>query len=107
MPELAHRQVTTGRRRQLARYDLALEATRRPELRRIYDALGRGFREGTTVLMERAGSRGAARHGRPLVAFVDGLVFDAIAGAGPTPSREELRLVMAEFLAGMLGRDVP
>ena len=36
--------LTTGRQRQLARYELALEATRRPELRTVLVAAGAGLR---------------------------------------------------------------
>ncbi|WP_239137135.1 TetR/AcrR family transcriptional regulator, partial [Sphaerisporangium rufum] len=42
---MLHHQLTTGRRATLARYELALEATRRPELRQVYDAAGRHWRE--------------------------------------------------------------
>src|SRR6266702_5296271 len=38
--ELLQRWLTTGRERQLARYELALEATRRPELRTVLAAVG-------------------------------------------------------------------
>ncbi|MFD0891664.1 TetR/AcrR family transcriptional regulator, partial [Streptosporangium algeriense] len=48
LTELAARtlweQLTVGRRRTIARYELALEATRRPELREVYDRAGGRFR---------------------------------------------------------------
>ncbi|MGP3936358.1 TetR/AcrR family transcriptional regulator [Nonomuraea sp. KM88] len=92
------------RRRALARYELALEATRRPELREIYDAAGSRFRDPAVALLAAQGSRDPVRHARQLVAFSEGLMFDAIVGAGGTPTFEELRQAVEDFLAGMLGR---
>ncbi|MGW0478925.1 TetR/AcrR family transcriptional regulator [Nonomuraea sp. NPDC003214] len=91
------------RRRTLARYELALEATRRPELRRIYDRAGRRFRDPAVALLAAAGSADPVRHGQRLVAFGEGIMFDAIAGAGTEPSLDDLREAVAELLAGMLG----
>ncbi|MBB6351377.1 TetR/AcrR family transcriptional regulator [Nonomuraea muscovyensis] len=93
------------RRRTLARYELALEATRRPELRAIYDRAGRRFRDPAVALLAAAGSRDPARHARQVVAFGEGMMFDAVAGAGTTPSRADLREAMRELLSGMLDRD--
>ncbi|WP_226899715.1 TetR/AcrR family transcriptional regulator [Nonomuraea phyllanthi] len=90
------------RRRTLARYELALEATRRPELREIYDRAGRRFRDPSVALLAAAGSRDPARHARQLVAFGEGLMFDAIAGAGAMPTRDELAEAVRDLLAGML-----
>ncbi|MEU7892685.1 TetR/AcrR family transcriptional regulator [Nonomuraea sp. NPDC049152] len=90
------------RRRTLARYELALEATRRPELREIYDMAGARFRDPAVALLAAAGSRDPVRHGRQLVAYGEGVMFDAIAGAGVMPSIEDLRAGLSEFLSGML-----
>lgn len=92
------------RRRTLARYELALEATRRPELRVIYDRAGVLFREPAAALLAAAGSADPVRHGRQLVVFGEGIMFDAIAGAGEMPSLDDLREGMRELLRGMLGR---
>ncbi|MFI0355263.1 TetR/AcrR family transcriptional regulator [Actinomadura sp. 9N407] len=99
---LLHAQITQDRRRTLARYELALEATRRPELRRMYDESGRRFLEPAVALMARAGSPDPERHGRQVVAFGEGLMFYALAGAGTDPTLNELRLAMTDFLAGLL-----
>ncbi|TDE56753.1 TetR/AcrR family transcriptional regulator [Nonomuraea mesophila] len=93
------------RRRTLARYELALEATRRPELRGIYDAAGSRFRDPAVALLAAQGSRDPVRHARQLVAFSEGLMFDAIVGAGAMPTLEELRQAVEDLLAGMLSRD--
>ncbi|MCP2340731.1 TetR/AcrR family transcriptional regulator [Actinomadura rupiterrae] len=95
-------ELTTARRRALARYELALEANRRPELREIYDRAGRRFREPLVALVAAAGSPDPARHARQLVAFHEGVLFDALAGAGDTPSLDDLRRSTADFLAGIL-----
>src|SRR6266496_3165100 len=47
--ELLQSWLTTGRQRQLARYELALEATRRPELRKVLVAAGAGPRQLTAA----------------------------------------------------------
>ncbi|MEU8146150.1 TetR family transcriptional regulator C-terminal domain-containing protein [Nonomuraea sp. NPDC048901] len=90
-------------RRTLARYELALEATRRPELREIYDKAGRRFRDPVVGLLAALGSPDPVRHGRQLVAFGEGIMFDAIAGAGAVPSRDDLREAVRDLLRGMLG----
>ncbi|MDH2427445.1 TetR/AcrR family transcriptional regulator [Sphaerisporangium sp. TRM90804] len=100
--QLLHGQLTTGRRTTIARYELALEATRRPELRTIYAQAGRRFREVATAMLAAAGSPDPARHGRQLVAYGEGVIFDAIAGAGAVPTLQELTAGTTELLRGML-----
>ncbi|GII85722.1 hypothetical protein Ssi03_37120 [Sphaerisporangium siamense] len=97
-----HAQLTEGRRTTLARYELALEATRRPELREVYDKAGTRFRDLAVAVLTAAGSPDAARQGHRLVAYAEGLLFDAIAGAGTTPGLDDLRTAMREILHGML-----
>ncbi|MEV4565642.1 TetR/AcrR family transcriptional regulator [Nonomuraea sp. NPDC049419] len=102
LAEALHIQLSDSART-LARYELALEATRRPELRAIYDRAGRRFRDPAVAMLAALGSRDPVRHGRAMVAFAEGLLFDAIAGAGAVPTREELEQLVRELLAGMLG----
>jgi hypothetical protein len=54
---MLHRMIThqETRRRTLARFELAFEATRRPELRVCYDDMGQPFRSHAARLL--AGSR--------------------------------------------------
>lgn len=94
-----------GRTRTLARYELALEATRRPQLRARYDRAGRLIREQAPRLLAAAGSTDPTRHARVLASWCDGVLFDSIAGAGRAhePTTEELRLGAAELLRGMIG----
>jgi len=74
--------LTTGRERQLARYELALEATRRPELRQALIASGAAIRAMVASQFAAAGVRQPDRRAADFVAFLDGLLFDEIAGAG-------------------------
>jgi DNA-binding transcriptional regulator YbjK len=95
---------TTGRERMLARYELALEANRRPELRSALTEGGRRFREGAAMLLAAAGSADPERHARTLVAWCDGLLFDTLAGAGAAdpPTSADIRASLGELLHGML-----
>lgn len=104
LAEFVHSQLTVDRVATIARYELALEATRRPELRRFYDEAGRRHRDAAAAFLAAAGSPDPVRHGHQLVAFMEGLIFDAIAGAGRAFGREELRRGLREALAGMLAR---
>lgn len=99
---LLYRWLTAGRTVTLARYELALEATRRPELRAVYDRAGRVFREPAAAMFAAAGSPDPRRHARQFVAFAEGLLFDAVAGAGGMPEETELYAGLRELLRGML-----
>ncbi len=94
-----------ARRRVLARFELALEATRRPELRAAYDEMGRAIRVQVVRLLAAAGSAHPERDAWRLIASVEGTAFYALAGAGgaAAPSRDELRAQVAGLLAGLRG----
>ncbi|MGW9117784.1 TetR/AcrR family transcriptional regulator [Streptomyces sp. NPDC055663] len=100
-----HRYLTRHPELLVCRYELALEATRRPELREFFDATGRQFREPLTALMTAAGSAEPERHALSLVAWCEGLMFSCAAGSyhRSVPSEEELRTGFTELLGGMLG----
>ncbi|GHF58335.1 TetR/AcrR family transcriptional regulator [Streptomyces griseosporeus] len=100
----AHRALTGNRELTLARYELALEATRRPELRTYFDATGHRFRDQLTGLVTALGSTDPARHTLSLVAWADGLMFSCVAGSynAEAPSPDELRQGLRELLHGML-----
>ncbi|MEU8030770.1 TetR/AcrR family transcriptional regulator [Streptomyces sp. NPDC049099] len=101
-----HRSLTQGRELLIARYELALEATRRPELRAFYDRTGAVFKEQLAALLTAAGSPDPARHVLSLVAWADGLMFSCVAGSFSTqvPGLEEIRRGLRELLTGLLGR---
>lgn len=96
--------IRVGRVQKIARYELALEATRRPELRGVYDEAGRAFREASVGIMAALGSRDPVRHGRFLVAWCEGIMFDSIVGAGwsAPPCRADIAAGLGELLDGML-----
>jgi DNA-binding transcriptional regulator YbjK len=101
---LVHAWLTTGRDRQLARYELTLEATRRPELRQVLVTAGARVRGTVAELLGSAGVAEPESRAADFVALVDGLVFDQIAGAGDrelTPER--LRAVIRALLASIGG----
>ncbi|MEH0934761.1 TetR/AcrR family transcriptional regulator [Micromonospora psammae] len=108
--EVLDRWLTTGRDRSLARYACLLEAVHRPELRRIL-AHGTVLREQARALLAGAGAADPRRQGDQFVAFVDGLLFDRLVGAGalsaPTPgtpeSREDLRAAVRALLRAFTG----
>ncbi|GAA2043487.1 TetR/AcrR family transcriptional regulator [Catenulispora yoronensis] len=111
-PELAadlvatqlHDTLTVRRDQLLARFELALEATRRPELRTIYDTAGRTFREPARSLMAALGTPDPDRNSRSFIAWSEGLMFDSVAGAGnrEVPSRTEIRDGLIELFHGMM-----
>ena len=74
--------TTTDRDRQLARYELTLEATRRPELRDALAQGGQTIRAMVAELLHAAGIPAPADRARVLVACIDGLLFDKITGTG-------------------------
>jgi DNA-binding transcriptional regulator YbjK len=102
---LIERWLTTGRARQLARYELALESTRRPELRKVLVASGTGIRALVADGFTAAGISEPQRRAADFVAFIDGLLFDQIAGAGAreltsADLRNCIRTLLAAVSAG-------
>lgn len=104
-----HRALTRNRELTLARYELALEATRRPELRAYFDATGARFRDQLAALVTTAGSTDPARHVLSLVAWADGLMFSCVAGSfgSQVPSLAAVRAGLRELLDGMFGQGPP
>ncbi|CAL9611535.1 TetR/AcrR family transcriptional regulator [Streptomyces pilosus] len=105
----AHRALTGNRELTLARYELALEATRRPGLRAYFDAAGARFRDQLTALVTGLGSTDPERHSLSLIAWADGLMFSCVAGSfsARVPGVAEVRADLEELLAGMLGAEKP
>jgi Tetracyclin repressor-like, C-terminal domain len=106
---MLHRMITDdgARRRVRARFELALEATRRPELRAAYDEMGRRFRAEAARLLAASGSAGPERDAWTLIAWLEGTAFYALAGAGTAaaPSLEVLREQLTRLVAGLRGSD--
>ncbi len=96
--------LTAGRERQLARYELALEATRRPELRHALVASGAAIRAIVASQFAAAGVRQPDQRAADFVAFLDGLVFDQTAGAGARNlTSTDLRAAIGALLAAVTG----
>ncbi|PRX95408.1 TetR family transcriptional regulator [Allonocardiopsis opalescens] len=104
LADFVHTGITRDPARMRARYELALESVRRPELRAIYDELSAAFHRFAATVLTRAGSPEPARHARTAIAWTDGLIFDSLVGGGAAspPTREELRCAATEMLAGLL-----
>jgi AcrR family transcriptional regulator len=104
---MLHRMITDDgtRRRVRARFELALEATRRPELRAAYDEMGQRFRAEATRLLAASGSAEPERDAWTLIAWLEGTAFYALAGAGTTaaPPLDVLRDQLTRLLAGLRG----
>jgi len=105
LARLLHRTISddAARLRLVARFELAFEATRRPELRVIYDDMGGSFRAQAAILLAAAGSADPDRDAWALIAWLEGTAFYAIAGAGApdTPSAGALRTQLANLLTSM------
>jgi DNA-binding transcriptional regulator YbjK len=103
--ELVESWLTTGRQRQLARYELALEATRRPELRKVLAAAGAGLR---AIIAERFAAAGVSQpedRAQVFAALLDGLIFDQIAGAGTYQlTAADLRATIGVLVTALTGR---
>ncbi|WP_344429733.1 TetR/AcrR family transcriptional regulator [Amycolatopsis minnesotensis] len=99
-----HALVSSGPR-MIARYEFALEATRRPEVREIYQRAALEFRRRCAEVLAAVGSPDPGRHTRMVIAWCEGLIFDTVAGAGSgePPSFDELLADTRELLRGMLG----
>ncbi len=99
----AYAAITRGRTRMLARYEFALEATRRPELREAYDRGGLVVRRRCAEVLAAYGSAEPDRHARVLVGWLDGTIFDSLAGTGSLrpPELGELVRDVRDVLAGL------
>ncbi|PPJ33709.1 TetR family transcriptional regulator [Nocardia nova] len=101
LAEVSHRWLTRDRTRMIARYELALEATRRPEIREALNAGGARFRAMATALYERLGVSDPATRAQAFVGCFDGLIFDHVAGAGARePDIDHLRETFRGLLRG-------
>ncbi|MEU4625928.1 TetR family transcriptional regulator [Actinoplanes sp. NPDC023801] len=97
--------MSSGRNRTLARYACLLEATHHPEIRTIL-AYGDASRAQARAMLAAAGAPNPEQAGDHLVACVDGLLFDRLAGAGarsaPPPGTEANRADLTDALTAVL-----
>ncbi|MFJ7265200.1 TetR/AcrR family transcriptional regulator [Streptomyces sp. NPDC099050] len=103
---LLYRWLTTGRSRQLARFELSLEAARNPELATELHRAGRGSRDRAAGILAALGAARPAESAELLVAWADGLLYDRLAGAlarsRPAPDLAELTSVTRRMLDAAL-----
>ncbi|SCK28133.1 transcriptional regulator, TetR family [Streptomyces sp. ScaeMP-e48] len=103
---LLHHWLTAARDRQLARFELSLEATRRPELRADLETAGLAARSRATTLLASLGAPRPEQAAELLVAWTDGLLYDRLAGAPaasrPAPDVTELTSAVRRMLAAVL-----
>lgn len=94
------RWLTTGRERALARYELTLEATRRPTLQERLRVHGASFRALTERTLAAAGAPDPAFRAGTLVSYLDGLVLHQLTrvGAGELDAGE-LKAACEELVA--------
>ncbi|MGV9557563.1 TetR/AcrR family transcriptional regulator [Streptomyces sp. NPDC003522] len=106
MAALLHHWLTKARDRQLARFELSLEATRRPELRADLQAARLATRSRVAALLAALGAPRPAPAADLLVAWTDGFLYDRLAGAlaatRPVPEVAELTVVARRMLEAAL-----
>ncbi|WP_327733942.1 TetR family transcriptional regulator [Streptomyces nojiriensis] len=105
---LLHRWLTVGRARQLARFELSLEAARNPELEADFHRAGQGARVRASGVLAALGAQRPEEAAELLVAWTDGLLYDRLAGAlarsRPAPDLAELTSVTRRMLDAVLAR---
>lgn len=104
---LLHRWLTTGRERQLARFELSLEAARNPELESDFHRAGQGARSRAAGILAALGADRPEAAADLLVAWTEGLLYDRLAGAfarsRPAPDLSELTTVTQRMIDAALG----
>ncbi|UUY46369.1 TetR family transcriptional regulator [Streptomyces yangpuensis] len=103
---LLYHWLTVGRERQLARFELSLEAARNPELEADLRRAGREPRVRAAGIVAALGADRPEEAAELLVAWTEGLLYDRLAGAlarsRPAPDLAELTAVARRMLAAAL-----
>ncbi|MEU6756494.1 TetR family transcriptional regulator [Streptomyces sp. NPDC046685] len=106
---LLHRWLTVGRERQLARYELSLEAARNPALQPQLHSAGQEARIRAAGILAALGAERPREAAELLVAWTDGLLYDRLAGAlarsRPAPDPAELTSVARRMIDAALAPD--
>jgi len=96
--------TTVGRARALARHELLLEATRRPGLRAALTTAAVQVRRPVVELLAAAGVPESERRAKTLIACVDGLIFEYLAGPdGLDLDPAALRGTLVRLMHGIAG----
>ncbi|MFF8266988.1 TetR/AcrR family transcriptional regulator [Streptomyces sp. NPDC016562] len=107
---LLYRWLTVGRERQLARYELSLEAARNPALQPQLHRAGQEARIRAAGILAALGAERPREAAELLVAWTDGLLYDRLAGAlarsRPAPDPAELTSVARRMIDAALAPDL-
>jgi DNA-binding transcriptional regulator YbjK len=101
---VVHGLLTEGRDRQLARYELALEGTRRPDLRRLLHDNAAPVEERFTEQFTALGVPDPRERARDFLVLVEGLLFSRLTATEDLPSPSALRSIVGRMLRAV---DVP
>ncbi|MER6202803.1 TetR family transcriptional regulator [Streptomyces sp. NPDC001586] len=103
---LLYRWLTVGRERQLARFELSLEAARNPALEADFLRAGQGPRARAAGVLAALGAERPEEAAELLVAWTDGLLYDRLAGAlarsRVAPDQAELAAVARRMIDAAL-----
>jgi len=102
--DLLVRWLTTGRQRHVARYELFMEALRRPDLAAVLHRGGMTIRTRVADVLAGLGTDDPAARAHWLVAALDGIVYDRLVGANAAApvDRAELLVVAQRLTAGAM-----
>jgi DNA-binding transcriptional regulator YbjK len=99
--------LTDGRDRQLARYELVLEGTRRPELRRALEDNTAPIHARLSEQLALLGVPDPGNRTRDLLALLDGLLFSRLTAADGAPSPQSVDDVRRLVRRMLRSVDVP
>lgn len=104
MADLLERWLTTGRERHVARYELSLEAQRRPDVAAVLHRGGMMIRLRVADVLAGLGANDPAGRAHWLVAALDGILFDRLVGANAAApvDRAELLVIARRLTAGAM-----
>ncbi|MBB1493703.1 TetR family transcriptional regulator C-terminal domain-containing protein [Propioniciclava sp. MC1595] len=88
--------------RPIARYELALEATRQPELRALMDQQALRLRTALARLLDGAGIPDAEDAAWPVAAMLDGLIRDRVSGLSATLSQSTYEASVRRSVTALL-----
>ncbi|MGC4937353.1 TetR/AcrR family transcriptional regulator [Kribbella sp. DT2] len=87
---------------QIARYELSLEASRRPELLDAITQGGRVLREHLVGILGSLGVQEPEQAAWPFAAMLDGLIWDRVAGAGRTLTDDAFEAAVRRAVGALL-----
>lgn len=111
--QLVHYLLTGGRVRLLARYELHLESTRRPELGELLGTAGGRVRRMMAEVLAAIGVPDPERRAWNFAAYLDGYMFDQVAGvsfgtaSADPPGIDEIRDVLHTLVQAVMAPATP